>query len=63
MAAFAKVLAGLGALLLLGSGVCFLALADGAAPGEIGTPWIVGAALVVGGVLVATALFGAAGRS
>lgn len=60
MVAWAKVLAGVGAVVLLASGACFLALSDVASEGGVSMPWIIGVALVVGGVIAVVALLGAA---
>jgi len=53
----AKILTGVGALLLLASGACFLAL-DDALGGTERTPWTIGVALIVGGVVALVALLG-----
>lgn len=58
MGALPKVLAGLGAAILFASGLCFLALGTG--PGDVSTPWVIGVALIVGGVVAVVAILGAA---
>lgn len=60
MVAWAKALAGIGAAVLLASGACFLALGDVGPEEGVSMPWIIGVALVVGGVVAVVAILGAA---
>lgn len=57
MGTVAKVIAAIGAIILLGAGACFLALRDALGGADM-TTFVIGAALLVLGVLLVIALVG-----